>query len=233
MQSSTDSDDLPALFDESQAATYDSRFEKLARLRDALQLVTRLVLSSLPDNAHVLCVGAGTGAELLYLAEAYPGWRFTAVDPSGPMLKRCRARAEKAGIASRCEFHEGIVADLNDEAVFDGATALLVSQFVMDETARTEFFQAISNRLRPGAPLMTADLATDSLDGPLMELWKRAWLHADIPAENVALMREMLGRAVAVLPPADVAALIEAGGFEAPLLCFQTLMIHGWTATKR
>ncbi|WP_232288441.1 class I SAM-dependent methyltransferase [Anaeromyxobacter sp. K] len=64
-------------------------------MRDALHLVTRLALGELPAQARILCVGAGTGAELLSLAAAFPGWRFTAVDPSEPMLRRCRARAPR------------------------------------------------------------------------------------------------------------------------------------------
>ncbi len=92
----------PVVFDEQQAATYDERFARLAPLRDSLHLLAGLVFEPLPADAHVLCVGAGTGLELLALAQRFPRWRFTAAEPSGPMLAICRQRAEASGIAARC-----------------------------------------------------------------------------------------------------------------------------------
>ncbi|ACL65271.1 Methyltransferase type 11 [Anaeromyxobacter dehalogenans 2CP-1] len=224
---------MPKPFDEAHAATYDQHFAALAPMRDALQLVTGLALGELPAGARILCAGAGTGAELLYLAAAFPGWRFTAVDPSGPMLRRCRAKAEAAGVADRCRFHEGTVEELPGEAGdHDGATALLVSQFLVDRAAREAFFRAIAGRLRPGAPLVVADLAAPSLSGELIALWKRAWLHAGVPPEQVARMAETLAEQVAVLPPDEVAAIVAAGGFDEPLRCFQSILIHGWLARR-
>jgi tRNA (cmo5U34)-methyltransferase len=222
-----------APFDESHASSYDERFAKLAPLRDALHLVTRLALGDLPADARLLCVGAGTGAELLHLAAAFPGWSFTAVDPSAPMLRRCRARAEAADVASRCRFHEGVVESLpDDDREFDGATALLVSQFLVDRAARRDFFASIADRLRPRAPLVVGDLACPAPSDRLFELWERAWRYADIPAEQVARMRETFATRVAVLPPEEVAAIIVAGGFDDPVQCFQTVLIHAWLTRR-
>lgn len=119
--------DPKIVFDEERAASYDHIFEKIAPMRDALHLLTRLVFSELPSAARILCVGAGTGAEILYLAEAFPQWRFTAVEPAAPMLAICRRRAEEAGIASRCTFHEGYLESLPATDPFDAATCLLVA----------------------------------------------------------------------------------------------------------
>lgn len=222
----------PEPFDESHAASYDERFARLAPLRDALHLVTQLALCDLPTDARVLCVGAGTGAELLHLAAAFPGWSFTAVDPSEPMLRRCRTRVEAAGLSARCRFHEGVVETLPDGGDFDGATALLVSQFLVDREARRAFFRAIADRLRPGAPLVVADLAFPLPSEPLVELWRRAWLHAGVPAAQVARLHESFGTQLAAVPPEEVAAVIAAGGFEAPVRCFQSILIHGWVARR-
>jgi len=84
----------PVAFDKAHAAGYDQRFAKLAPMKEALHLLLRLLFSEFPAEARILCVGAGTGAELLYLAQAFPQWRFTAVDPSAPMLDICRQRAQ-------------------------------------------------------------------------------------------------------------------------------------------
>ena len=94
------------VFDEERASTYDQRAAKLAPLRDTLHLLTRLVLSDLPTDAHILCVGVGTGLELIYLAQEFPRWQFIAVEPASAMLDICRQKAEEHGIASRCTWHE-------------------------------------------------------------------------------------------------------------------------------
>ena len=84
--------DTSAVFDQKYASSHDQAGAKLAPMRDALHLFIRMVLSELPGDARVLCVGAGTGFELFALAEAFPHWRFTAVDPAAAMPSICRQR---------------------------------------------------------------------------------------------------------------------------------------------
>ncbi|GAA6617656.1 hypothetical protein [Scytonema sp. NUACC26] len=48
---------------------------QLAPLHQALYLSIRMVLSELPDNARILCVGVGTGSELIDLAQAFANLR--------------------------------------------------------------------------------------------------------------------------------------------------------------
>jgi tRNA (cmo5U34)-methyltransferase len=53
-----------------------------------MQQMARLLLAErVPDDGHVLVLGAGGGLELKAFADAQPGWRFTGVDPSAEMLK--------------------------------------------------------------------------------------------------------------------------------------------------
>jgi tRNA (cmo5U34)-methyltransferase len=80
------------VFDEKVASAYGSRWAKLAPIRDSLDLFIRTILSDLPTDARILCVGVGTGAELINLAQAFPLWQFTAVEPAIAMLNvwRCR-----------------------------------------------------------------------------------------------------------------------------------------------
>lgn len=100
------SEEIKALFD-SQASGYDKQWERMAAVRDGLYFLLGAVFSDLPEDAKILCVGVGTGIETAYLANRFPGWRFTAIEPSGPMLEACRQRASDEGFVSRCAFHEG------------------------------------------------------------------------------------------------------------------------------
>lgn len=217
----------PRPFGEAHAAVYDEQADKLGFLRDALQACLLQVLASLPDEARVVCVGAGTGAEVLSLARAHPGWRFVAVDPAPAMLAICRERIDAAGLADRVTFHEGTLDSLPPAAPFDAATAVLVSQFVLDRAQRRGFFAEIARRLRPGGLLATVDLAT-APGTPAFEalwpVWAAMFERVGLPAPQ----REMMERHVGLLAPADVAALIAAGGFEPPVQYFQALLMHGW-----
>lgn len=225
-----------AAFDQEHAAHYDQRYAKLAAIRDVLHLLTSGVLADLPTEARVLCVGAGTGAELIYLAKKFPQWRFTAVEPSGPMLAVCRQKVEEAGLTGRCVFHEGYLDTLPPSEPYDAATALLVSQFILDPAARVEFFRAIAGRLQPAGYVVSADLAVDLATAQgqnLMDAWLRLKQETGLQREQFDRLRESLRRDVAVLPPAQVSALIAEGGFTEPVLFLQTVLVHGWFAQRK
>lgn len=226
--------DTIAMFDQ-HAATYDRTWRAMAPLRDALQLVLDHVFAPLPDDANVLCVGAGTGAEILYLAQRHPNWRFTAVEPSGPMLDVFRGKAETQGIASRCVFHEGFLDSLPDDASgepFDAATSILVSQFVTEPTERRAFFRGIADRLRPGGYLASADLACDMTSEAgrqLMDVWFEMMSVAPEARERA---RGVYSSQVAVVPPEAMDDILWEGGFDAPVRFFQSGLIHAWFARQ-
>lgn len=229
------SQESPAFFDKSNASEYDKRFIKLAPLKDALHLLISSLFAELPANARILCVGAGTGAEIIDMAGRFPHWTFTAVEPAGPMLDICRQRTEALDIASRCTFHEGYLDSLPSMEPFDAATSLLVSHFIVDRAARAAYFRGIAERLRPGAILASADLATDlnTAEGrSLLEAWFRLMKTTDISDEQIAGMRLAYEQHVAVLPLSEVAGLIAAGGFEMPVPFLQTGLIHAWYARR-
>lgn len=223
--------DTLAMFDQ-HAATYDQTWQAMAPLREAMQLVLDNVFATLPEAARVLCVGAGTGAEVLYLAERHPGWRFTAVEPSGPMLEVFRRKAEVQGIASRCEFHQGYLDSLPVMAPFDAATSILVSQFVTDPVERRGFFRGIAERLRRGAPLASADLACEMTSDEgrrLLDVWFEMM---SVNPEARERAKGIYGSQVAVVPPEAVSELIREGGFDAPVRFFQSGLIHAWFARQ-
>ncbi len=223
------------VFDEKRAATYDKTTAKLSPLRDTLHLLTRLILADLPVNARILCVGVGTGPELIYLAHEFPQWQFTAVDPAPAMLDICRQKAEASGIAARCTWHEGYLDSLPDSEPFDAVTCLLVSHFFMQQDERRNFFSQIAARLCPQGYLVSADLASDmstSSYQSLREMWTRMLKYAEVPELTIEDFLASHGRDVAVLPPHQVSSIIASGGFDSPVLFMQTLFIHAWYARK-
>jgi len=223
------------VFDQERASSYDKRWAKLAPTRDALHFLIRVILSELPSDANILCVGVGTGSELIDLAQNFPQWRFMAVEPAAPMLDICRRRVEECGITSRCTFHEGYLDSLPASDSFDAATCLAVSHFIMQKEERRNFFNQIALRLRPNGYLITSDIAYDmsaSAFQSLSDVWWRMMRYADIPDEDIEKMSANFGRDVAVLPPQEVESIIASGGFDTPMLFSQNLLIHSWYARR-
>lgn len=222
-------EELKAIFDQ-QASGYDKQWARMAPIRDNLNFLLESIFVDLPADARILCVGVGTGAELAYLAQTYPGWTFTAVDPSGAMLDVCRQRAEAEGYLSRCYFHEGYLDSLATQDRHDGATCFLVSQFILPQEARTEFFRGIANRLVPGGVLASSDLASDiesSAYAALLPVWLNV-MAPGVQTERLERTRAAYAKDVAVLPPKRVASIIESAGFEPPIQFFQAGLMHAW-----
>ncbi len=227
---------ITALFDQ-QASSYDQKWSELAPINACLHLLAATVLSELPSKANILCVGAGTGTEILYLAKRFPDWRFTAVEPSSAMLDICRRRAMEHGISARCVFHLGYLESLPSFPLgrsFDAATVFLVSQFIQDRTLRSRFFKDIADRLCPEGLLISSDLAGDlaAADQSLLRVWFHLMKGIGISLEEMERMREAYVRDVAVLPPQDVRDIILLGGFASPVHFFQAGLIHAWYAKR-
>ncbi|ESQ74077.1 hypothetical protein ABENE_23765, partial [Asticcacaulis benevestitus DSM 16100 = ATCC BAA-896] len=86
---------------------YDAGNARFNTISDNLHFLIALLLKDLPVNAHILCVGVGTGTEMIHLARQNPSWRFTGVDPSVDMLAVCAAKLRQAKISERCTLVEG------------------------------------------------------------------------------------------------------------------------------
>lgn len=223
-------EEIKAIFDQ-QAESYDQQWAKMAPINNGLYFLLESVFASLPETARILCVGAGTGKELIYLARKFPGWHFMAVEPSGAMLNVCRQRVEEAGLSNRCDFHEGYLDSLSTQQPYDAATCFLVSQFILDKRIRTELFAEIAGRLKPEGILASADLSAEPRSyEALLEAWMNMMAGADISIEKQNHIREAYAKDVAILPPDTVASIIQAAGFDAPVAFFQAGLIKAWFA---
>lgn len=228
------SDELKALFDR-QAPNYDQQWQKMAPIRECLYLFLESIFAKLDSEARVLCVGAGTGKELIFLAQRFPRWQFTVVEPSGAMLEACRQAAQNAHFSARCHFHEGYLDSLDVGEKHDAATCFLVSQFILEPNERSAFFRQIADKLKPEGILVSSDLASDTASEnyqQLLGLWLTLMSKSEISNEDVIRMREAYSRDVAILPPGKVASIIAAGGFEAPVQFYQAGLIHAFFAKR-
>jgi tRNA (cmo5U34)-methyltransferase len=110
-----------------------------------------------------------------------------------------------------------------------------VSQFILEQEARSKFFRTIAERLRPGGLLVSSDLASGAGSDDfetLLHAWLTVMAGPGLSTERVEQARAAYTRDVAVLPPATVASVIESGGFERPVQFFQAGLLHAWCSRR-
>lgn len=216
------------------AQKYDERNSKLSRISDCLHFLTSLLLKDLPPRARILCVGVGTGAEIISLARVFPEWTFVGVDPSVDMLNVGRERATEAGLENRCEFFHGYIQDLPRQEKFDAALSILVAHFIKRDE-RTDFFQNIAAHLRSGGSLVNAEISFDlsSAEFPLaLKGWEQVQTLMGATPESLTTLPKTLQEILTVLPPEETENTLRQSGIETPLRFFQALMICAWYGKK-
>ena len=196
---------------------------------DLLKMATVLVAERAPEQAQVLVVGAGGGAELNAFAQTHPGWRFVGVDPSEPMLQM--AQATLGPLATHVAFHQGYV-HTAPAGPFDAATCLLTMHFVGTED-RLPTLKEIHRRLKPGAPFVMAHLSF-----PQAVQEKELWLarYADfavssgVDLEAARHAASTIGSSLPLLGPDEEEARLQQAGFTGTRLLYAGLAFRGWVA---
>ena len=219
----------------SNADQYDEKFAALRPIKDCMHLSVQLHLLDSKDEANVLCVGAGTGAEILFLAEKFPKWRFMALDPAESMLDNCKAKLKAAGFIDRCSFKVGYVDSLPLERSYDIATSFMVSHFVLERKSRVAFFKSIADRLKPEGELFTSDLAYEgppSTHQRQVNLWIKSWELCGMDHEDCAKMSANFGTQVSIETVEGVESIIEDAGFQRPSCIFHSILAHAWFAKR-
>ena len=222
-------------FNKNNSGSYDERTQKMAPIVDNLHFLIGLILKNLPTDANILCVGVGTGAEIIRLAAAHPNWRFTGIDPSADMLDVCRDQLEKKGITSRVELFHGYLSDFSGTEKFDASLCLFVTQFVKDSHERQAMFNAMAARLNPKGYLINAELSEDMASPQfhdLAEKWKTLQLATGSSEEQVAKILEAWQQHVAIVPPASIEDFLHQSGFSMPIQFFQSFLMHAWYSQK-
>jgi len=225
---------MPEFFNQDIAKRYDERNSKLAAISDNLHFLIRLVLADLPSRGRILCVGVGTGAEILSLAKARPEWTFVGVDPSREMLEVCRDRLAQEGVSDRCELIHGYVQDAPEAPAFDAVLSVLVAHFIARRERRA-FYANILQRLKPDGYFVSAEISTD-FSAPefpaMLKNWERIQALMGATPESARNVDDTLRNALSVLSPSETVAFWRESGFSMPVKFFQAFMIHAWYARK-
>ncbi|WP_180053554.1 class I SAM-dependent methyltransferase [Acinetobacter sp. YH12236] len=155
-------------------ASYDDHIRKLIPGYELVHQQIEAILSTeLPENAHILIVGCGTGYELSYLLQQHPNWTFTAIDPSAAMLEQARKQLASIGAEQRVQFIQCTTQELDQQNSFDAALAILVVHFI-PEPQKSDFFQAIYQSLKAGGIGLTYDLMQPEDENELKVMQKMA-----------------------------------------------------------
>lgn len=217
-------------FKGNQADRYDGDIVRRVPGYSVLQELAAAILTELlPPTANLLVVGAGTGAELARLATLNPRWRFAAVDPSKAMLDQAKRRLGVEA-ATRVTWLSGTLDDLpaaGDDQLFDGAVSLLVSHFLPDTGEKEDFFAAIAARLKPAAPLVTAELFLSANEATTPALLARWATLVGLDAEGASAMTERMGWLFFPVGSARFAELVGRAGFGSPDFFFEALQFRG------
>lgn len=222
-------------FNEQVSQGYDERARRIGAINDNIHLLTRLALKDLPHDARILCVGVGTGSEIIALAGEHEGWSFVGLDPSASMLKVCRARLEEGGLLPRVALVHGYLTDLRKDKPFDAVLCFLVTHFILDDGERQSIYADMHGRLKSGGYLVHTDISFDA-EAPefaaMLETWKEMHILSGATPEQAENIPKTLKENVAVRSPEFIKGLLRKSGFPKPVQFVQSLLIHGWYSQK-
>lgn len=219
-------------FHADRARRYDDTIRRVLPGYDTLHALSAVMLETAGagDAARVLVTGAGTGTELELMARRNPGWHLVACDPAEGMLAVAQARLEEAGLDRQVSLHVGITDSLPPQDLFDAAACLLVLHFLPDDGTKLALLHSVARRLRPGAPLVIADMAEDPASPRfrhLLAAWTRWQAEAGIDPQEIEKGLRHIERDIHFIPETRFAALLGEVGFTPPERYFGGLLFTG------
>ncbi|GAB3122546.1 class I SAM-dependent methyltransferase [Novispirillum itersonii] len=219
-------------FHADRARRYDDTIRRVLPGYDTLHALSAVMLETAGagDAARVLVTGAGTGTELELMARRNPGWHLVACDPAEGMLAVAQARLEEAGLDRQVSLHVGITDSLPPQDLFDAAACLLVLHFLPDDGTKLALLHSVARRLRPGAPLVIADMAEDPASPRfrhLLAAWTRWQAEAGIDPQEIEKGLRHIERDIHFIPETRFAALLGEAGFTPPERYFGGLLFTG------
>lgn len=223
-------------FDGKRAQVYDDLIRQVVPGYEVLHALAGLILKDeVGEHGKVLVVGAGTGQEVLAFAEERPHWHLTGVEPAPDMIALAKERVTAAGWGERIDLVTGYVHDLPETADYDAAALLLVMHFLPDDGAKLDLLTGIAKRLKPGAPLVLADLHAD-MEGPrfrrFMALWRQWQLGAGIEPDKVEKGFQRMIKDIQFVSERRILGLLAEAGFVTVEPFYGAFLFGAWIAWK-
>ncbi|MFC8914915.1 methyltransferase domain-containing protein [Streptomyces sp. NPDC047821] len=220
--------DLAHAFDHA-SRTYDGLTALNPGYRtDLLRSARRLRLPRGGAGMHVLDLGCGTGASTRALLRAAPHARITAVDASGGMLRRARAKRWPPHVRFLHMTAEELAA--SGEGPFD---AVFAAYLIRNVTDPDRVLAAVRAVLRPGGRLAVHEY---SLSGSAVHraLWTAVCRGVIVPAGTLsgdrALYRHLWRTVLAFDTAPDFTDRLRRAGFTGvcavPVAGWQTGIVH-------
>ncbi|WP_216934326.1 class I SAM-dependent methyltransferase [Acinetobacter sp. BY484] len=212
-------------------AGYDTHIRKLIPGYELVhQQIDAILMTHLPETAHILIVGCGTGYELSYLLQRHPQWYFTAIDPSHTMLEQVQKNIESCNGKERVQFIQADTQNLNQDHQFDAALAILVAHFI-PQAHKTDFFQDICQSLKPKGFLLTYDLMQHE-DATELKVMQQLAQHTGLNAKQSERMIEQLEQDFHLISGQDLTALLTKVGFKRSIIYCQIMNYYGFLIHK-
>lgn len=218
------------------ATEYEKGIRRTLPSYDAmLRLTQTFFCSTLPTEATLLVVGAGSGNEILQLAKQQPQWAFVGIDPAEAMLQIAEERLKS--LPNDIQLIPGTLLDTSLPLTqFDAASCLLVLHFIPSYEDKLATLKEIAEHLKPNAPFVVVSKYGElgSAETELQfDLWRAHWLqHTKLTPEQIADFEQTL-RALSFMREEDILALLQEAGFTKPSRFFATTLFGGWVCYKK
>ena len=222
-----------------------ARYEKLAPIYDRriravvpgydlmLSSLAAYMSASIAATARILVVGAGTGNELLLLAQAESVWTVVGVEPSLAMTHIARGKIACSRALNTTLVHASIF-DIDWDDHFDACCISLVMQ-LFDNLGKLLLLRHLYGLLPVGAPLFLFDTCNlDSEEQFNLDLRamarhnSRHGLSERDAIDNAATLAERFH----LISPQVIRKLLGEAGFDNVQQIFQSFVTYGWICYK-
>ncbi len=217
---------------------YDESIRRFCAAYESIfSMAHSFLRSMIEENADLLIVGSGSGMEICTFGLKNPGWKFTGVDPSAEMLSIAKKKITELKLSNQINLFNGFTNELQENHLYNGATCILVMQFLPDDGSKLAILSDIARRLKSGAPLILVDGfgVKNSIEfEKTVSAWKRYPLLMGVEPQVVedAFSTQILKR-IQFVSEERIEKLLNEAGFENPYRFFTSFLYGGWVANKR
>jgi len=139
-------------------------------------------------------------------------------------------------LTGEIELRKGYVDDLEQEAVFDGATCILVMHFLKDDGAKLALLQSIYTRLKQGASFILVDGFGEpgSMEfEETLRAWKQYPLIHGLSVETVEdAFNRFIMKMIQFVPEARLLELLKTAGFTRVIKYYSGFLYGGCMGYK-